>query len=75
MYINRAQAMGVPDDRINMLYQFLRQVTSLVAEQQEATRMQASGIDPGFAGGPPALDITGASPTAATEEQGQQQAL
>jgi hypothetical protein len=75
MYINRAQAMGVPDDRINMLYQFLRQVTSLVAEQQEATRMQAAGIEPGFAGGPPALDITGASPTAATEEQGQQQAL
>lgn len=72
MYINRAQAMGVPDDRINMLYQFLQQVNALLQEQQEATQMQAQGIQPGFAGGPPALDITGQAP-AATEQQGMQQ--
>jgi hypothetical protein len=75
MYINRAQAMGVPDDRINALYQFLRQVNSLISEQQEATQMQAAGVQPGFAGGPPALDITGASPAQApgAPQQGMQQ--
>lgn len=64
MYINRAQAMGVEEERISMLYQFLRQVSSLVQEEQEATRMQAAGLTPGFSGGQPALDITGASPAA-----------
>jgi len=72
MYINRAQAMGVPDDRINMLYMFLRQLTSLLEEQQLATRDQAMGVQPGVIGGPPALDITGGAPTAATQEQPQQ---
>jgi hypothetical protein len=64
MYINRAQAMGVDEERISMLLQFLRQVTGMITEQQEATRTQAAGISPGIVGGPPALDLTGQSPTA-----------
>jgi hypothetical protein len=73
MYINRAQAMGIPDERINMLYQFLRQVNSLIADEQEATQNQAAGIQPGPAGGPPALDITGAAPAASQGQQPQAQ--
>lgn len=65
-HINLAQAMDVEEDRINMLYQFLRGVTDLIAEEQEATQMQASGMGPGLPGQPPAMDITGASPAAAS---------
>jgi hypothetical protein len=64
--INLAQAMSVPEDRVNLLYQFLRGVTDLIAEEQEATQMQASGMGPGLPGQPPAMDITGAAPGAAT---------
>jgi len=65
-YINLAQAMGVEEESVNMLYQFLRGVTDLIAEEQEATQAQASGMGPGLPGQPPAQDITGASPGAAT---------
>ncbi len=65
-HINLAQAMDVEEDRINMMYQFLRGVTDLIAEEQEATQMQASGMGPGLPGQPPAMDITGASPAAAS---------
>ena len=65
-HINLAQAMGVEEDRINLLYQFLRSVTDLIAEEQEATMMQASGMGPGLPGAPPAMDITGAPPGAAS---------
>jgi len=65
-YINLAQAMGVDEDRVNMLYQFLRGVTDLIAEEQEATQAMASGMGPGLPGQPPATDITGAAPGAAT---------
>lgn len=63
-YINRAQSMSVEEDRISMLYQFMRQVKALIDEEQEATRMQAAGLTPGFTGGQPALDLNGASPVA-----------
>jgi hypothetical protein len=56
-----------------MLYQFLRQVNSLIADEQEATQNQAAGIQPGPAGGPPALDITGAAPAASQGQQPQAQ--
>ena len=65
-HINLAQAMGVPEDRVNLLYQFLRGVTDLIAEEQEATLGQASGMGPGLPGLPPAGDITGAAPAAAS---------
>lgn len=64
--INLAQAMGVAEDRVNLLYQFLRSVTDLIAEEQEATQAQASGMGPGLPGQPPAVDINGASPGAAS---------
>jgi len=63
-YINLAQAMGVEEERVNLLYQFLRAITDLIAEEQEATQMQASGMGPGLPGQPPAQDITGAAPGA-----------
>jgi hypothetical protein len=62
--INLAQAMGVDEENVNMLYQFLRSITDLIAEEQEATQQQASGMGPGLPGQPPAMDITGASPGA-----------
>jgi hypothetical protein len=65
-YINLAQAMGVEEERVNLLYQFLRGITDLIAEEQEATQMQASGMGPGLPGQPPAMDISGAAPGAAT---------
>ena len=64
-YINLSQAMGVDEDRVNLLYQFLRGVTDLIQEEQEATQMQAQGMGPGLPGQPPAMDITGAAPGAA----------
>lgn len=64
MYINRAQAMSVPEDRVSMLRQFMRQVHTLLQKSDEATRMQAEGIGPGLAGGPPAVGPDGAAPTA-----------
>ena len=64
--INLAQAMGVEEENVNLLYQFLRSVTDLIAEEQEATQMQASGMGPGLPGQPPAMDITGAQPGAAS---------
>ena len=64
--INLAQAMGVDEENVNLLYQFLRSITDLIAEEQEATQQQASGMGPGLPGQPPAMDITGSSPGAAT---------
>lgn len=64
--INLAQAMGVEDDRVTMLYDFLRSVSDLIQKEQEATRMQGMGMTPGVGGGPPALDITGQAPGAAS---------
>lgn len=64
-YINLAQAMGVEDERINMLYQYLSSVTTLIEEEQRATQVQAAGLRPEMPGMPPAVDITGASPGAA----------
>jgi hypothetical protein len=74
-HINLAQSLKVPDDRVNMLYQFLGQVQALIKEEQEATQMQAAGMEPGFAGGPPALDITGMPPAAAPMQQPVQQGI
>jgi len=64
-YINLAQAMGVDDDRVTMLYDFLQGVSELIKQEQEATRQQAEGEGAPIAGAPPAQDITGASPGAA----------
>lgn len=64
MYINRAQAMGVPEPRINNLRMFMRQVHSLMQTSEEATVMQAQGMGPGLAGGPPATSPDGSQPTA-----------
>lgn len=68
-YINLAQAMGVDDDRITMLYDFLQSVNELVKKEQQATDLKAQGMAPGATGGPPATDISGASP-GATQLQG-----
>jgi hypothetical protein len=75
MYINIAKSMKIDDSRVTMLYQFLDQVGNLIEEQQEATQMQAAGMSPGFAGGPPAMDITGMPPGAAPMQQPPQQGM
>lgn len=64
MYINRAQAMSVPEERVSNLRQFMRQVHTLLQKSEEATRMVASGMGPGPAGGPPATSPDGSMPTA-----------
>jgi hypothetical protein len=64
MYINRAQAMRVPEERISNLRQFLRQVKSLNDKSEEATMIRAQGMGPGLAGGPPAMSPDGSAPTA-----------
>lgn len=64
MYINRAQAMRVPEDRVSMLRKFMRQIHTLLQKSDEAQQMQAQGIGPGLAGGPPAVGPDGAMPTA-----------
>ena len=63
-HINLAQAMSVDDDRVTLLYDFLQGVNDLVKKEQEATQLQAQGMAPGAVGGPPATDISGASPGA-----------
>jgi len=64
MYINKAQAMRVPEERISNLRQFLRQVKSLNDKSEEATMIRAQGMGPGLAGGPPATSPDGSQPTA-----------
>ena len=64
MYINKAQAMGVPEERVSNLRQFLRQVKSLNDKAEEATRQQAAGMGQPFAGGPPGVSPDGSMPTA-----------
>jgi len=64
MYINKAQAMGVPEERVSNLRQFMRQVHTLLQKSEEATRIQASGMGPTLAGGPPATSPDGSQPTA-----------
>lgn len=64
MYINRAQAMGVPEERVSNLRQFMRQVHTLLQKSEEATRTQAMGMGPSLAGGPPATSPDGSQPTA-----------
>lgn len=58
-YINFGQTMEVSEDTLNMLDDFIRETDDLIKQEQEATRMQAAGLGPGFAGSPPALDING----------------
>jgi hypothetical protein len=64
MYINRAQAMSVPEERVSNLRQFMRQVHTLLQKSEEATMMKAQGMGPGLAGGPPATSPDGSQPTA-----------
>jgi hypothetical protein len=64
MYINKAQAMRVPDERVSNLRQFLRQVKSLNDKAEEATMMKAQGMGPALAGGPPGVSPDGSMPTA-----------
>ena len=64
MYINRAQAMGVPEQRITNLRQFMRQVHTLLQKSEQATVQQSQGMGPGLAGGPPATSPDGSNPAA-----------
>jgi hypothetical protein len=64
MYINKAQAMGVPEERVSNLRQFMRQVHTLLQKSEEATRVQAAGMGPALAGGPPATSPDGSQPAA-----------
>jgi hypothetical protein len=64
MYINRAQAMSVPEERVANLRQFMRQVHTLLQKSETATRVQAEGMGPPLAGGPPATSPDGSQPTA-----------
>jgi hypothetical protein len=64
MYINRAQAMGVPEERVSNLRQFMRQLKTLLDKSEEATMMKAQGLGPGLAGGPPGVSPDGSMPTA-----------
>jgi hypothetical protein len=66
-YINFAQALDVSDDRVAMLDDFLRSVSELIKEEQDATRAMAEGIANPIAGAPPATDINGAAPAAAAQ--------
>lgn len=70
-YINFAQVMEAPDENLNMLDDFLREVDDLIQQQQQETRLQASGFSDGLAGAPPALGIDGMAP-AAGQVQGPQ---
>ena len=71
-WLNYAKTIGVPDDRLNLLDDYLRQTQALIEAEQEATRAQAAGIETGFAGQPPARDITGMAPAATPDAQPQQ---
>ena len=65
MYINKAQAMGVPEQRISMLRQFARQVHRLIQESDQEAQSQQAGNGFGAAGGPPVPSPTdGQMPTA-----------
>jgi hypothetical protein len=64
LYINKAQAMRVPEERVSNLRQFLRQVKSLNDKAEEATMMKAQGMGPALAGGPPGVSPDGSMPTA-----------
>jgi hypothetical protein len=64
MYINRAQAMGVPEDRISLLRRFMRQLKSMNDQAEEATLLRSQGMGLGPAGGPPAVSPDGSNPTA-----------
>jgi hypothetical protein len=64
MYINRAQAMGVPEQRVSNLRQFMRQLKTLLDKSDEATMMKAQGLGPALAGGPPGVSPDGSMPTA-----------
>lgn len=64
MFINRAQAMRVPEERISLLRRFMRQLKSLNDQAEEATLLRTQGMGPGPAGGPPAISPDGSSPTA-----------
>ena len=64
MYINRAQAMRVPEERISLLRKFMRQLKSLNDQAEQATAMRQQEMVPGPAGGPPAIGMDGSAPTA-----------
>lgn len=64
MYINRAQTMGVQEDRIALLRQFMRQLHRLLQESKEATLARQQGMGPSAAGGAPAVSPDGQSPVA-----------
>jgi hypothetical protein len=64
MYINKAQAMSVPEERVSLLRRFMRQIHKLIQESEEFTRMQSAGMGAGPTGGPPAISPDGSMPTA-----------
>jgi hypothetical protein len=64
MYINKAQAMRVPEERVSKLRQFMRQVHTLLQESEEGTRQLQTGEGSPLAGGPPAVSPDGSAPTA-----------
>jgi len=64
MFINRAQAMRVPEERISLLRRFMRQLKSLNDQAEEATLLRAQGMGSLPAGGPPPVSPDGSSPTA-----------
>jgi hypothetical protein len=64
MYINRAQAMSVPDERVSNLRQFMRQVHTLLQKSNEAAQAAQMGMGPGLAAGPPVPGPDGQNPAA-----------
>lgn len=64
MYINRAQAMRVPEERISLLRRFMRQLKSLNDQAEEATLLRGQGMGSLPAGGPPPVSPDGSNPTA-----------
>jgi hypothetical protein len=64
MYINRAQAMSVPEERVALLRKFMRQIHALLQESEAATRVAQGGMGLPAAGGPPAVSPDGSMPTA-----------
>lgn len=64
MFINRAQVLKVPEERVALLRQFARQVHGLMQESQDYTRAMQEGAGPGPMGGPPAVSVDGSMPTA-----------
>jgi hypothetical protein len=64
MYINRAQTMNVPEQRISKLRRFMRQIKGMIDESEEATVNRGLGVGPGPAGAPPAVSPDGSMPTA-----------